>query len=223
MKREEVCRQVEELGVVPVVRSPSAELAARAAEALLSGGIHVLEITMTVPGAVALIRELAERFRGRALVGAGTVLTAEQAAACIDAGARFIVSPGLDLPTIAAAHARDVAVMPGALTPTEVLAASKAGADLVKIFPCSALGGPKYLKLLRGPLPGVKLFPTGGVTVASAAEYIEAGATAIGVGSELVDIEALREGRDTVITECARQLRAAVAAARTKLAASRNR
>jgi 2-dehydro-3-deoxyphosphogluconate aldolase/(4S)-4-hydroxy-2-oxoglutarate aldolase len=221
MKREDVCRQIEEVGVLPVVRSPSAELAARAAEALVAGGLHVLEITMTVPGAVRLIGELSARFRDRAIVGAGTVLDKEKAAECIDAGARFIVSPGLDLPTIARAHAYDVAVMPGALTPTEIITAWKAGADFVKIFPCSALGGARYLKLLRGPLPDVKFLPTGGVNVSTAAEFIEAGASAVGVGSELVDVGALRDGRDTVVTERARELRAAVAQGRAKLAASR--
>jgi 2-dehydro-3-deoxyphosphogluconate aldolase/(4S)-4-hydroxy-2-oxoglutarate aldolase len=221
MKRGDVCRQIEEVGVVPVVRSPSPELAARAAEALIAGGLHVLEITMTVPSAVRLIGELSARFGDRALVGAGTVLDPAKAAECIDAGARFIVSPGLDLPTIARAHAYDVAVLPGALTPTEIITAWKAGADFVKVFPCSALGGAKYLKLLRGPLPDVKLFPTGGVNAATAAEFIEAGASAVGVGSELVDIAALRDGRDTVVTERARELRAAVARGRAQLAASR--
>jgi 2-dehydro-3-deoxyphosphogluconate aldolase / (4S)-4-hydroxy-2-oxoglutarate aldolase len=183
--------------------------------------LHVLEITMTVPGAVRLISELSARFRDRAVVGAGTVLDKDTAAECIDAGARFIVSPGLDLPTIARAHAYDVAAMPGALTPTEIITAWKGGADFVKVFPCSALGGARYLKLLRGPLPLVKLFPTGGVNASTAAEFIEAGACAVGVGSELVDIAALRDGRDTVVTERARELRAAVARGRAKLAASR--
>jgi 2-dehydro-3-deoxyphosphogluconate aldolase/(4S)-4-hydroxy-2-oxoglutarate aldolase len=221
MKREDVCRQVEKVGVVPVVRAPSAELAARAAEALVAGGLHVLEITLTVPGAIPLIRELSAALRDRAVVGAGTVLDATKAMECIDAGACFIVSPGLDLPTIARAHAYDVAVLPGALTPTEIVTAWKAGADFVKVFPCSALGGAKYVKQLRGPLPDVKLLPTGGVNAATAAEFIEAGAAAVGVGSELVDIAALADGRDTVVTERARELRAAVAQGRAKLAASR--
>jgi 2-dehydro-3-deoxyphosphogluconate aldolase/(4S)-4-hydroxy-2-oxoglutarate aldolase len=217
--RAEVCRHIEEVGIVPVVRSPSAAVAARAVEALLAGGISIFEITMTVPGAVALIRSLADRFNDRALVGAGTVLSAEQARECIDAGARFIVSPGTDLATIEAAHGRDIAVMPGALTPTEVITAWKAGADLVKIFPCSALGGAKYLRALRGPLPQVKMLPTGGVNPSTAGEYIEAGAAALGVGSELVDVAALEAGKDDVVSERARQLCAAVAQARAKLAA----
>jgi len=219
MKREDVCRQVEEVGVVPVVRSPSAALAARAVEAVLAGGISIFEITMTVPGAVELIRSLTERFKGRAIVGAGTVLTAEQARECVDAGALFIVSPGTDLPTIEFARSRDIAIMPGALTPTEVIQAWKAGADMVKIFPCSALGGAKYLKALRGPLPQVKMLPTGGVSPATVPEYIAAGATALGVGGELVDIAALQAGEDDVITGRAKELRTAVADARAKLAA----
>jgi 2-dehydro-3-deoxyphosphogluconate aldolase / (4S)-4-hydroxy-2-oxoglutarate aldolase len=218
MNRVEVCRSVEEVGIVPVIRANSPELAQRAAEAVLAGGVSVFEITMTVPGAIKLISSLAERFRGRALVGAGTVLTADEARACIDAGACFIVSPGLDLPTVELSLARDTAIMPGALTPTEVITAWKAGADMVKIFPCSAMGGAKYLRALKAPLPAVKLLPTGGVSLATAHEYIEAGASALGVGAELVDLEALKADQDHVLTERARQLITIVAEARAKLA-----
>jgi 2-dehydro-3-deoxyphosphogluconate aldolase/(4S)-4-hydroxy-2-oxoglutarate aldolase len=222
MTRAEVCARVEEVGIVPVVRSPSAALAARAVEAVLAGGISIFEITMTVPGAVDLIRSLADRFSGRAVVGAGTVLSAEQARVCIDAGACFIVSPGTDPKTIEVAQALGVAIMPGALTPTEVIMAWKAGADMVKIFPCSALGGAKYLKALRGPLPDVKMLPTGGVSPATAHEYIAAGAAALGVGSELVDVAALEAGEDDVITRRAEELRRAVTEARDKLARPRS-
>jgi 2-dehydro-3-deoxyphosphogluconate aldolase / (4S)-4-hydroxy-2-oxoglutarate aldolase len=215
-KREDVCRRVEEVGIVPVVRAPSPELAIRAAEAVLAGGISIFEITMTVPDAPAVIRSLIQRFGDRAVVGAGTVLDAEAAHRCIEAGAAFIVSPGLDLGTITAAHELDVPIMPGALTPTEVITAWKAGADMVKIFPASAVGGPKYLKALKGPLPDVKLLPTGGVNAATAGEFIAAGACALGVGSELVDIAALARGEDAVITARARELVAAVQAARAK-------
>jgi len=214
--RADVCRRIEEVGIVPVVRAPSPELAIRAAEAVLAGGVSIFEITMTVPNATAAIRALVDKFGGRAVVGAGTVLDAEAARACIEAGAAFIVSPGLDLATIASAHERGVPMMPGALTPTEVITAWKAGADMVKIFPASAVGGPKYLKALRGPLPDVKMLPTGGVNAQTAGEYIAAGAAALGVGSELVDIAALKRGEDAVITERARELVAAVAAARSK-------
>jgi 2-dehydro-3-deoxyphosphogluconate aldolase/(4S)-4-hydroxy-2-oxoglutarate aldolase len=204
MTRDEVCRKIEEVGLVPVVRAPSAAIALRAVEAILAGGISVFEITMTVPDALAVIAAVAERFGHRALVGAGTVLTAAETAACIDAGARFIVSPGFDLPTVQAAHARGVAALPGALTPTEVITAWKAGADLVKIFPCSAVGGPRYLRALKGPLPQVKLLPTGGVNVATAADYLAAGASALGVGAELVDVGALLAGDDALVTARAR-------------------
>jgi 2-dehydro-3-deoxyphosphogluconate aldolase/(4S)-4-hydroxy-2-oxoglutarate aldolase len=210
-KRAEVCRRVEAGGIVPVVRAPSAELAMRAAEAVMAGGISIFEITMTVPDAPAVIRALVERLGDRAVVGAGTVLDAEDAHKCIEA-----VSPGLDLGTITAAHERGVPIMPGALTPTEVITAWKAGADMVKIFPASAVGGPKYIKALKGPLPDVKLLPTGGVNAQTAGEFIAAGACALGVGSELVDTAALARGDDAVITERARELVAAVAAARAK-------
>lgn len=214
--RAEVLRRIEAVGIVPVVRTATPELAARAAEAVMAGGISIFEITMTVPNAAAVIRALVQRFGDRALVGAGTVLDPAGASACIDAGAAFIVSPGFDAATVAAARARDTAVMPGALTPTEVITAWNAGADVVKIFPASAMGGAKYLKALRGPLPHVKLMPTGGVNATTAAEYIAAGAVALGVGSELVDPEALARGEDALLTERARALVAAVAAARAR-------
>jgi 2-dehydro-3-deoxyphosphogluconate aldolase/(4S)-4-hydroxy-2-oxoglutarate aldolase len=216
MTRAETCARIEEIGIVPVVRAASAELALRAAEAVLAGGISIFEITMTVPDAPAVIRALAARLGSRAVVGAGTVLDAEAAARCLDAGAAFIVSPGFDPATVAAAHARGVPAMPGALTPTEVIAAWKAGADMVKIFPASAVGGPKYLRALRGPLPDVKLLPTGGVNATTAADYIAAGAAALGVGSELVDPAALARGDDALLTTRARELVAAVAAARAR-------
>jgi 2-dehydro-3-deoxyphosphogluconate aldolase / (4S)-4-hydroxy-2-oxoglutarate aldolase len=214
--RADTCRRIEEVGIVPVVRAPSPELAMRAAEAVLAGGISIFEITMTVPHATAAIRALVDKLGDRAVVGAGTVLDADAARACIDAGAEFIVSPGLDVATIAAAHERGVPIMPGALTPTEVITAWKAGADMVKIFPASAVGGPKYLKALRGPLPDVKMLPTGGVNAQTAGEYIAAGAAALGVGSELVDIAALTRGEDSLLTERARELVAAVRTARAK-------
>lgn len=212
--RADICARIESFGLVPIVRTPSAELAARAAEAVLAGGLPIFEITLTVPGALEVIHALVRRFGDRASIGAGTVMTAEEATACIDAGAAFIVSPGFDPATVDAAHAGGVPSVPGALTPTEVITAWKAGADFVKVFPCSALGGPSYLRALRGPLPHVKLLPTGGVTLTTAPDYIKAGATALGVGSELIDLAALQAGQDAVITERTRALVAAVAAAR---------
>jgi 2-dehydro-3-deoxyphosphogluconate aldolase / (4S)-4-hydroxy-2-oxoglutarate aldolase len=201
---------------VPVIRAPSPELALLACEAILAGGISVFEITMTIPDAPAVIRALRDRLTDRALIGAGTVLDAADARACIEAGAEFIVSPGFDAATIAAAHEAGIAAMPGALTPTEVIAAWKAGADVVKIFPCSAMGGASYLRALKGPLPQVKLMPTGGVNVNTARDFLAAGAVALGVGSELVDIAAVKDGRSHVLTERAREFVAAVAAARKK-------
>ena len=213
----DVCREIEAFGLVPVVRAPSAALAERAVHAVFEGGVRVFEITLTVPDALPLISKLARQFTGRALIGAGTVLSAAQAGACIDAGARFVVSPGFDAATVSLALARDVAVMPGALTPTEVIAAWQSGAPMVKIFPCSALGGAKYLRALRGPLPDVKLMPTGGVNAATAAEYLAAGASALGIGSELVDVAALKAGRDSELSERARELCDVVARAREAL------
>jgi 2-dehydro-3-deoxyphosphogluconate aldolase/(4S)-4-hydroxy-2-oxoglutarate aldolase len=214
--REDVCARIEAVGVVPVVRAPSPELAMRAAEAVLAGGISIFEITMTVPDAPAVIRALVEKLGDRAVVGAGTVLNEKAAETCMAAGAAFIVSPGFDFDTLAAAHNKGVPILPGALTPTEVITAWKSGADLVKIFPASAVGGPKYIKALKGPLPDVKMLPTGGVNAQTAGDFIAAGAAALGVGGELVDIAALKRGEDAVITERARELVAAVTAARAK-------
>jgi 2-dehydro-3-deoxyphosphogluconate aldolase/(4S)-4-hydroxy-2-oxoglutarate aldolase len=216
MTRAEVCKRIETVGIVPVIRAPTPELALLACEAILAGGISVFEITMTIPDAPAVIRALRNRLGDKALIGAGTVLDATDARACIEAGAEFVVSPGFDAATIAAAHEAGIAAMPGALTPTEVIAAWKAGADVVKIFPCSALGGASYLRALKGPLPQVKLMPTGGVNIKTAGDFLAAGAVALGVGSELVDIAAVKDDRAHVLTERAREFVAAVAAARKK-------
>jgi 2-dehydro-3-deoxyphosphogluconate aldolase/(4S)-4-hydroxy-2-oxoglutarate aldolase len=220
MTRAEACKRIDELGVIAIVRVPSPELAIRAALALLAGGISIFEITMTVPDAIGVIRFLTDRYGARALVGAGTVLTAEDAGACVDAGAQFVVSPGVDRSTIAAAHALDVPIMPGALTPTEVIDAWRAGADWVKIFPCSALGGAKYLRALRGPLPQVKMCPTGGVSAATAYDYLAAGAAVLGIGSELVDPVALAAGEEAALSQRARALVDAVRVARASLGAA---
>jgi 2-dehydro-3-deoxyphosphogluconate aldolase / (4S)-4-hydroxy-2-oxoglutarate aldolase len=205
MHKSEVIRQIKEAGVIPVVRASSADEAMRAVDALKAGGLDVLEITLTVPGALRVIEEVSARFGADALVGAGTVLDAEAARACVEAGARFVVSPALDLKTVAFCRERGVAVLPGALTPTEVLRAWTAGADFVKVFPAGALGGASYVKSLKAPLPQVELVPTGGVSLKTAADFIRAGASALGVGADLVDTKALREGRAESITERARQ------------------
>jgi 2-dehydro-3-deoxyphosphogluconate aldolase/(4S)-4-hydroxy-2-oxoglutarate aldolase len=217
--RRETCRRIEEIGLVPVIRARTPELALRAAAAVRAGGIPIFEITMTVPDAPSVIRALTVRFGADAVVGAGTVLGPTIVRLCAEAGAAFIVSPGLDAATVAAAHERGLPALPGALTPTEVMAAWRAGGDMVKIFPCSAVGGARYLRALRAPLPDVKLLPTGGVSAATAADYIAAGAAALGVGAELVDAAALEAGDDALITERARALVAAVTAARRARAA----
>jgi 2-dehydro-3-deoxyphosphogluconate aldolase/(4S)-4-hydroxy-2-oxoglutarate aldolase len=218
MNRQEILEHIESLGIVPIIRAPKLELAARAARAVYAGGIDVIEITMTVPNALPLLRQLAEELGKDVLLGAGTVLDAQTARACIDAGAQFIISPGLDLDTIKAVHSLDKVVMPGVLTPTEVISAWKAGADMAKVFPCSALGGPSYLRALRAPLPQVKLLPTGGVDLNTAAEFIAAGASALGVGAALIDINLMQNNGASVITDRARQLLEIVRQARAKLA-----
>ena len=214
MKMEDVARRIGEIGIVPVVRAAGVEEARQAVDAILAGGIPVVEITMTVPGAVEVIRSVARQFAGKVLVGAGTVVTREQALACLDAGAQFLVSPGLSVAMITAARERNTLPIPGALTPTELMAASAEGAEVIKIFPCGSVGGPKYLKALRGPFPNAKVIPTGGVNAGNAAEYIAAGAFAIGVGSDLVDTAALRQGKPEKIVAAAKELVAAVQGAR---------
>jgi 2-dehydro-3-deoxyphosphogluconate aldolase/(4S)-4-hydroxy-2-oxoglutarate aldolase len=210
----DVVERIREIGIVPVVRATSAAEALGAVEAIRAGGIPILEITLTVPGAVRIIGELSRKIGDASLIGAGTVLDAEAAQACIDAGARFIVSPSLDIPTIELGRRLGVPVFAGALTPTEIVTAWKAGAHAVKIFPANAVGGPTYLKSIKAPLPQVQLLPTGGVSLTNAAEFIHAGAFALGVGADLVDLGALRKGDAAAITNKARQYVAAVAAAR---------
>jgi 2-dehydro-3-deoxyphosphogluconate aldolase/(4S)-4-hydroxy-2-oxoglutarate aldolase len=197
-----------------VVRATSAAEALDAVEAIRAGGIPILEITLTVPGAIKIIADLASRMSDDTLIGAGTVLDADSAQACIDAGARFVVSPSLDIPTIELCRRLGVAVFPGALTPTEIVTAWKAGADAVKVFPANALGGATYLKSIKAPLPQIELIPTGGVSLKTVADFIAAGAFALGVGADLVDLAALRRGEANAITEKAKQYVAAVIAAR---------
>ncbi len=214
--KSEIARQITTVGIIPVVRADSTDLARRAIAAIRKGGIPIIEITMTVPGAICMIEELNNEAAAETIIGAGTVLDAETARQCVRAGAQFIVSPSLDFDTIACCKEQDVVVMPGALTPTEIVRAWSAGADFVKVFPASAVGGPSYVKSLRGPLPQIKLVPTGGVSLQNAAAFIEAGAEALGVGGELVDVHALREGMDSRITERARQFLEIVQRARNK-------
>ena len=216
MSKHDVLAQIREVGLVPVIRAESPEVAGQAIEAIRAGGVPILEITMTVPGAIRLIEEMAGRYGRDTIVGAGTVLDPETARACILAGARFVVSPSLNLETIACCRRYGVAVLPGALTPTEVVAAWQAGADMVKVFPAGAVGGASYIKALKAPLPQIDLVPTGGVSLKTAADFIKAGATALGVGADLVDTKALQEGRGAEITRKARELVEIVRAARAE-------
>ena len=204
MEKAKVLAALKEIGLVPVLRAESVEKAMALAEAIAAGGVTVLEVTMTVPGAIQVMRQLAEK-RPDILVGAGTVLDAETARMCILEGAKFVVSPALNVGTIEMCHRYSIAVLPGALTPTEVVAAWQAGADVVKVFPCSAVGGAKYLTALKGPLPHIDLIPTGGVSLATAAEFLAAGAYALGVGSDLVDAKAMAAGKPEIVTETAKK------------------
>ena len=216
MTREQILQQIKKVGLVPVLRAPSAEVAVAAAQAIEKGGVPVVEVTMTVPGAIDVIREMVKSSQGRVLVGAGTVLDPETARACMLVGAQFVVSPSLNVKTIEVCRRYGVPVIPGALTPTEVVTAWEAGADVVKVFPCSAVGGPKYLAALKGPLPQIDLIPTGGVSLATAADFLAAGAFALGVGGDLVDTKAIADGRPEVVTENARKYLAVVEQARAK-------
>ena len=218
MDKKSVRDRIVEIGIVPVVRASSEREALIAAEAVSEGGIPIVEITMTVPGAIQVIRELAKSNASKVLIGAGTVLDAETARRCVDAGAEFLVSPALNPETIEFAVKENILIMAGALTPTEIVKAWKAGADFVKVFPCGQVGGAKYIKAIKGPLPQIPLVPTGGVNLNTAAEFLEAGAEALGVGSELVQIEALKSGKREVIADTARKFVAIVKATRDRVA-----
>jgi 2-dehydro-3-deoxyphosphogluconate aldolase / (4S)-4-hydroxy-2-oxoglutarate aldolase len=218
---DDVVRRIGEIGIVPVVRASSVEEANRAVEAICAGGIGSVEITMTVPNAVSVIREIVQQRGKDVLIGAGTVTNAAQAEACILAGAQFLVSPGLSAAVLAEAKNHSILAIPGALTPTELMSAQEQGATLVKIFPCGNVGGAKYLKSLKAPFPKAMLIPTGGVNTANAADFIAAGAFALGVGADLVDAAALREGNLEKITNAARELVNAVTSARAALKAKK--
>jgi 2-dehydro-3-deoxyphosphogluconate aldolase/(4S)-4-hydroxy-2-oxoglutarate aldolase len=220
MDKQRVRERILEIGIIPVVRASSPDEACLAAEAVREGGIPVVEITMTVPGAVDVIRELVKNCGSDVLVGAGTVLSVDAARRCIDAGAQFLVSPGLNLQTVAFAAGEGKLIMAGALTPTEVMAAWDAGADFIKIFPCGQVGGAKYIRALKGPFPQVPFIPTGGVNLNTAAEFLEAGSVALGIGGELVQAEALKTNKPQIIAENARKFLAIVKHTRAHLAAS---
>src|SRR5436305_2218168 len=217
MDKQRVRERIVEIGIVPVVRAASPREARMAADAVCKGGIPIVEITMTVPGAVDVIRELTKSGSSDVLVGAGTVVNVEAARRCLDAGAQFLVSPGLNVQVIQLAANEGKMMMAGALTPTEVITAWEAGSDFVKVFPCGQVGGAKYIKALKGPLPQVQLVPTGGVNLSTAAEFIEAGAAALGVGGELVQADALKSGKPEIIVENARKFLAIVKQARARM------
>lgn len=218
MTIEDVIRRIGEIGIVPVVRAATVEDATRAVEAICAGGIPILEITMTIPNATSVIGHVVREHGSVALIGAGTVTTREQAEQCIRAGAEFLVSPGLSIQVLEVAQACAKLGIPGALTPTELMRAQDNGARLIKIFPCGNVGGPKYLQSLKAPFPNAALIPTGGVNVSNAADYIAAGAFALGVGGDLVNAGALRDGNLTKITQAARELVRAVLSERERQA-----
>jgi 2-dehydro-3-deoxyphosphogluconate aldolase/(4S)-4-hydroxy-2-oxoglutarate aldolase len=215
--KEKALELIRGVGLVPIVRAPSAEDALLAAEAIIGGNIGILEVTMTVPNAIRVLEKVADGFGERVLLGAGTILDPESCRAALLAGAQFIVTPSLNLQVIEMARRYSKACMPGALTPTEIVTAWQAGADLVKVFPCGPVGGAKYIKALKGPFPQIEFVPTGGVNLETTPELIRAGAAAVAVGGELVDLKALREGKVDVITANARKYVDAVRTARASL------
>jgi len=212
-QKQEVLAALRDGGIVPVIRADSADTALRIVDALVSGGIRTLEITMTVPDAIGAIKAVSDRFGSSVLLGAGTVTSRALAEGSLDAGAEFLVTPCVVPDVIAVAKERDVAVLPGAMTPTEVFTAWSAGGDIVKIFPASNVGGASYLKALKGPFPQIPLCPTGGVNLQTIGEFVKAGASAVGVGGELVSKAAIDAGDYKKITELAKQYVAALAAA----------
>src|SRR3984893_7285232 len=219
MTQKEILSFITEIGIVPVVRTNSADNAVKAIDAIYKGGVRAAETTMTVPGAVRALEKVADQFGDKIMLGAGTVLDPETARICMLAGAQFFVTPALRLSTIEMAKRYSKVICPGALTPTEVLTAWEAGADVVKVFPCGNVGGAKYIKALKGPFPQIEMIPTGGVNLETAGDFLKAGACAVAVGGELVDAKTINEGRFDVVEERARQFLAVIAAARAELQA----
>ena len=215
MSRNVTVNKLLEVGVVPIIRTASSETALEAARAVHRGGIHLLEVTMTVPGALNVLEKLSDEFGDDLVLGAGSVLDPETARATMLAGARFVVTPGLNTKTVEICKRYSVAALPGALTPTEVITAWEAGADMVKIFPVDNMGGPKYIKALKAPLPQIDMVPTGGVDLDNLADFLRAGASAVAVGSSLMNKKALKEGRYEVIEQAAKDFLRVAAAART--------
>src|SRR5262245_36114384 len=205
MTKNQVRKRILDVGIIPVIRAESTSQAMQAAEAVCIGGITIVEVTMTVPAAVEVLRQLTRDLKPHLLVGAGTVLRADTVDQCVEAGAEFIVTPGYSEKIVARAKELDKLVMAGGLSPTEVMEAWDAGSDFVKIFPCGSVGGPKYVKALKGPFPNVPMIPTGGVNLENAADFLRAGADALGIGGELVSAAALKKRDLRAITAAAQQ------------------
>jgi len=218
MRREEVCALIKEVGIVPGIRVHTADEAHFATESVMSGGIPIVEITMTVAGAIELISHLV-RYHPKMLVGAGTILDIDMARQCVDAGAAFLTSPGFDAKLVEFAAKQEIAVLPGALTPTEVMTAWRAGSDFVKVFPCAQVGGDSYIRALKAPFPQIPLIAAGGVNQQTAGNFIFAGATAIGVGTELIPTEAIERRQSERIRELAHRFLGFVRDARQRMAA----
>ncbi len=214
MTKDQIRAAIIDIGIVPIVRTNSTQSAIQSVQPVYNGGIRAAEVTMTVPGALKALEQLADAFGDKMMLGAGTVLDPETARACILAGAQFIVTPALRVSVIEMAHRYSKIICPGSLTPTEVLTAWENGADFVKVFPCSNMGGAKYIKALKGPFPQIDMIPTGGVNLETAADFLKAGSAAIAVGSELIDSHTIKEGRYEIFEERARQFLAVVAKAR---------
>jgi len=212
--REHTLAAILDIGIVPIVRCESREMAHEAARAVVRGGVKALEVTMTVPGAIKVLESLADEFGDELTLGAGTVLDPETARICMLAGAEFMVTPGLNTKTIEICKRYSKVIIPGVLTPTEVMTAWEAGANIVKIFPVDNMGGPSYLKALKAPLPQVMMVPTGGVSLDNVADYFAAGASAVAVGSSMMNTNAMREGRFEVIEQLASDFKKAVVLAR---------
>ena len=213
MKKEQVRARIEEIGIIPAIRVSSPQDAMFAAETVCRSGIPIVEVTMTIPGAIEVITELAQN-NPNVIAGAGTVFDLETARRCLDSGAQFLTSTGLDLDIVAFAARHDIVVLPGALTPTEVMAAWKARPDFVKIFPCSQVGGPSYIRALKGPFPHIPFIAAGGVNQQTVADFILAGAVAVGIGGELIPHEAIHLRQEHWIGELARRFAAMVKDAR---------
>ena len=218
MKKEQILASIIDIGIVPVVRTETAEGAIKSIEAIFKGGVRAAEITMTVPGAIKALEKVADQFGDKIMLGAGTVLDPETARICMLAGAQFFVTPSLKISTIEMVQRYSKIMCAGALTPTEVQTAWESGADIVKVFPCGNVGGPKYIKALKGPFPHIEMVPTGGVNLETAGDFLRAGACAIAVGGELVDAKTIREGKFDVIEDRAKQYLKIVQDTRSELA-----